>query len=30
MRSIPDASAESFMAFIEETIELGRSVHTDG
>ena len=30
MRRIPDASAESLMPFIEDTIELGSVVHTDG
>lgn len=30
MRRIPDASGESLMPFIEETIELGSVVHTDG
>jgi len=30
MRRIPDASAESLLPFIEETIELGSVVHTDG
>jgi transposase-like protein len=30
MRRIPDASAESLMAFIEEAIKPGSIVHTDG
>jgi len=30
MRRIPDASAESLMPFIEETIESGSSIQTDG
>src|SRR6186997_2705860 len=30
MRHIPDASAESLMPFIKETIEPGSTVHTDG
>jgi len=30
MRRIPDASAESLMPFIEEAIELGSVIHTDG
>jgi len=30
MRRIPDASSESLLPFIEETIELGSVVHTDG
>lgn len=30
MRTIPDASAESLMGFVEETIEPGSEVHTDG
>jgi len=30
MRRIPDASAESLMPFIEEAIEPGSVVHTDG
>lgn len=30
MRRIPDASAESLLPFVEETIELGSVVHTDG
>jgi transposase-like protein len=30
MRRIPDASAESLMPFLEDTIELGSLVHTDG
>lgn len=30
MRRIPDASAESLMPFVEDTIELGSIVHTDG
>lgn len=30
MRQIPDASAESLMPFIEDTIEPGSVVHTDG
>src|SRR5271157_1567350 len=30
MRRIPDASAESLMAFVEEAIEPGSVVHTDG
>ncbi len=30
MRSIPDASARSLMAFVEDGIEPGTTVHTDG
>jgi transposase-like protein len=30
MRRIPDASAESLLPFIEEAIESGSTVHTDG
>jgi transposase-like protein len=30
MRRIPDASAESLMPFIQETVEPGSVVHTDG
>jgi hypothetical protein len=30
MRRVPDASAESLMPFIEEAIEPGSVVHTDG
>ena len=30
MRTIPDASAESLMGFVEETIEPGSELHTDG
>jgi len=30
MRRIPDASAESLLPFIEEAIEPGSTVHTDG
>ena len=30
MRRIPDASADSLQAFVEETIEPGSLVHTDG
>lgn len=30
LRSVPDASAESLMAFVEDSIELGSVVHTDG
>lgn len=30
MRSIPDASARSLMAFVEDSIEPGTTVHTDG
>jgi transposase-like protein len=30
MRSIPDASARSLMAFVENSIEPGTTVHTDG
>jgi transposase-like protein len=30
LRRIADASAESLMAFVEEAIEVGSSVHTDG
>jgi ISXO2-like transposase domain len=30
MRRIPDASAESLMLFIEEAVEPGSLVHTDG
>ena len=30
MKRIPDASAASLMAFLEETIEPGSIVHTDG
>lgn len=30
MRSIPDASAGSLMAFVEDSIEPGATVHTDG
>lgn len=30
MRSVPDASAESLIPFVEESIEPGSAVHTDG
>jgi transposase-like protein len=30
MRSIPDASARSLMAFVQDSIEPGTTVHTDG
>ena len=30
MRRIPDASAESLLPFVEDVIELGSTIHTDG